>query len=191
MYFSFSGSPTFIEGWCPGSKAPVFNQANSFATVPIIYLNDRSFTISCWIKQTKSVGDQIGAIYSDWYNPWHFTFQITNQRIGKQRIQFTRHSQSGVIWWNLVSTVLSLSVWTHVAVTWNQVTRTVLIYADGRVSHNNYSLGKPFYTSTGRPYQIGNDGHWENHQFYGSVMDLYVFGTALSLDEIDKLRGER
>ena len=36
---------------------------------------------------------------------------------------------------------------------------------------------------------VGNDQ--QDHQFQGSVMDLLVFGTALSLDEINKLRGER
>ena len=81
----------------------------------------------------------------------------------------------------------------HVAVTCNHVKGTLFLYADGkRVNRRTYFPEKgAFYGPTGKPYMIGNDGHWENHQFYGSVMDLYVFGTALSLDEINKLRGEQ
>ena len=77
------------------------------------------------------------------------------------------------------------------AVTWDQLTRTVFIYADGKkVGHGSYTHGATFFQPTGSPYQIGNDGHYENHQFHGSVMDLYVFGTALSVNGINKLRGE-
>lgn len=112
-----------------------------------------------------------------------------------QAIKFYRHSHEEEVrekWWGLMTSNLSLSTWTHVAVTWNHLSRTVLIYVDGKQeSHNEYSPGKPFYEPTGMPYQIGNDGHWKDHQFYGSVMDLFVFGTALSPSEINKLRGER
>ena len=73
---------------------------------------------------------------------------------------------------------------------WEDATKTVEIYADGKkVGNRAYHLGGRFYGPTGMPYMIGNDGHRDNHQFHGSVMDLYIFGTALSLDKINKLRG--
>ena len=191
-YVSFSGSPSFVEGWCPDSKAPVFSQSNSFATAPIIYLNDRSFTISCWIKQTNWDPNQLAAtIYSDWHDPWQF-FLFTKKT--DKWINFQRHSTiDGDEWFSFGGSVLALSTWTHVAVTCNHKKRTLIMYADGyRIGYKEYSPGKKlFYQPTGKPYRIGNDGHGDNHQFYGLVMDLYVFGTALSLDEIDKLRGER
>ena len=186
LFCSFNGSQFFVEGRCPGSKAPIFNQSNSFATAPIINLNGRSFTISCWIKQTNfTPPDQ--AIYGDWHSPWQF-FLFTKNRM----INFQRHAFGYQQWWNL-GIKLSLSNWTHVAVTWDHVTGTVLIYADGKeVARKQYTPSDySFYTPTGKPYRIGNDGHWNNHQFHGSVMDLYVFGTALSLNEINKLRGKR
>lgn len=94
-------------------------------------------------------------------------------------------------WWYLESTKVTLSTWTHVAVTWDHVISYVFIYADGKeIGHKSYTPGSAFFEPTWRRYQVGNDGHWENHQFHGSVMDLYVFGTALSLDEINKLRGK-
>jgi len=71
-----------------------------------------------------------------------------------------------------------------VAVTWDHVKRAVYIYADGReIGYRTYGADVVFYGPTGKLYQIGKD-------FYGSIMDLYVFGTALTLDQISKLRGE-
>ena len=103
-----------------------------------------------------------------------------------------RHSLNSANEWFSVfsSEKVSLNTWTHVVITWDQDKGSVLIFIDGK------TLGKQtispretsFYLPTGKPYQIGNDGH-PDHQFYGSVMDLYVFGTALSQDEISRLRG--
>lgn len=81
-------------------------------------------------------------------------------------------------------------MWTHVVVTWRHVPRTVFIYANGKeIDKKTYSPGDAFQGPTGKPYMIGNDGHRDNHQFYGSVMDLYVFGDAFLPDEINMLRG--
>lgn len=78
------------------------------------------------------------------------------------------------------------------AVTWDHVTGTVLIYTNGKqVADEKYSPGTQFVTPTGKPYCIGSDGSGARYQFHGSVMDLYVFGTVLSLDDINRLRGER
>ena len=76
-------------------------------------------------------------------------------------------------------------------VTWDQDKGSVLIYCDGKIVGNKKISPREtsFYLPTGKPYQIGKDGHWHNRQFYGSVMDLYVFGTVLWPDEISRLRG--
>ena len=77
------------------------------------------------------------------------------------------------------------------AVTWDHVRHAVFIYANGQeVGKISYTPGASFFQPTGKLYQIGKDGHTDDHQFHGSVMDLYVFGTALKLDQINKLRGE-
>ncbi|XP_078379553.1 uncharacterized protein LOC144662584 [Oculina patagonica] len=182
---SLIGSPSFIRGRCPGSKAVYFNQTNSFASAPIINLNGRSFTIAFWIKQSKSASDKLGAIYSDWYNPRQFLLSTKNQTIKLQR-----RRKGNDTMWSLESTTIAMDNWTHVAVTWDHVTGTVLIYADGKIKgKRSHFPGDAFPQPTGWQYQIGEDGHWDKHHFYGSVMDLYVFGTALSLEQINKLRG--
>ena len=186
--FSFSESTSLIEGRCPGSKALFFNQSSSFATSPIIDLNERSFTISCWIKQAKP-NDQLEAIYGDWEASFsQFLLSVQNQQI-----IFHRHKNGKVNeWWSLTSSYISLSTWTNVVVTWQHVAGRASIYADGKViGVRKYSPGETFYAPTGKLYKIGNDNHRNSHQFHGAVMDLYVFSTALSLDKINRLRGER
>ncbi|CAH3185013.1 unnamed protein product, partial [Porites evermanni] len=184
---SFKGSLSFIDGWCPGVQAPVFNQTNPFATAPIMNLSDSSFTISCWIKQTTWIINTFGAIYGDWNTPRQFLLGTMNQRI-----VFYRHSYSNVSeeWWSLQSTNVSLSNWTHLAVTWNHLTGAVLIYINGKiVGTKSYPPEKKFYGPSGKPYTIGNAGHEDAYQFNGSVVLLSVLNWALSIDDVDDLRG--
>ena len=128
----------------------------------------------------------IQTIYNDWQYPWQFMLVISGDRL-----LFRRRSYGSEEWWSVWSTNLSFNNWTHIAVTWNHVTGDVNLYANGIIVGTKWF--KPgtttFYTLTGNPYKIANDGHRNDHQFYGSVMDLYVFGTALSRDEIAKVRG--
>ena len=184
--FRLRGSSTFSEGRCPGSKAVTFSKTNSFVSTPIINFNSRSFTIACWIKQTRSVFNELAAIYGDWYYPWQFLLSVKNQEM-----IFHRHKHGVDEWWSLGSTKVALDTWTHVVVIWDHENRAVSILADGKtVGYRSFTSGGTFYQPTGRRYQIGDDGHRNDHQFYGSVMDLYVFGSALSLEQINKLRGE-
>ena len=186
-YFSFSGLPPFIEGRCPGSKAPIFTQSNPYATAPKISLNISSFTISCWIKQTKY--SQMGVIYGDWhYRHGQFLLSAVNQSIVFDR-QWIRNNGIGARW-SLESTSVSLSDWTHVVVTWQSTPNLASIYVNGaKIAWRPYYRGRQFCGPTGKPYMIGNDGRAGDHQFHGSVMDLYVFDEALSLDEINVIRG--
>lgn len=183
-YFSFSGLLPFIEGRCPGSKAPIFNQSNFFVSAPKVNINGSSFTISCWIKQTK--WSDMGVIYGDWYYPLGYLLLSA----ANQSIVFYRQSTVNNDWWSLQTTNLSLIDWTHVVVTWHHVTRNVAIYANGKeVGKSRYSPNETFYEPTGKRFMIGNDGRAGDHQFHGSVMDLYVFDEALLLDEINVIRG--
>ena len=125
-------------------------------------------------------------IYGDWDYPQQFLLGTINQKI-----IFNRQSNARKEFLSLQSNNVSLSRWTHVVVTWFNLTRTVLMYADGKqIGNGTYTPGETFYGPTGKPYRIGNvDGRNDSRQFHGSVMDLYVFDTALSLDEINMLKG--
>ncbi|CAH3038178.1 unnamed protein product, partial [Pocillopora meandrina] len=184
---SLSGSPSFTKGRCASSNTITFNQSSSYASVPLINLGGRSFTIACWIKQTKSVKDETAAIYGDWRGPWNFLLSLKNREI-----IFHRHREGygESQWWSAGSADVSFDAWTHVVVIWDHKKTAVSILANGlKVGENSFSSEDAFYGPTGNRYQIGDDGHWDDHQFYGSVMDLYVFGSALSLEQVNKLRG--
>ena len=153
--------------------------------MPIINLNARSFTIAFWIKQPKCVSNKLGAIYGDWYNPRQFLLSTK-----RQKIMLQRHQQGYDTLWSLESANITMDRWVHVAVTWDHVTGFVKIYADSEVKGERLHHPEDVFSQpTGWRYLIGKDGDWSNHQFYGSMMDLYVFGTALSLEEINQLIG--
>lgn len=178
LYFSFSGSPFFIEGRCPGTKAPFFNQSNTYATAPIIYLKGRSFTISCWVIQTNTASSYF-AIYSDLHNSWHFFLGRTGQRI------VFKSTIPGATQFYIASfNDVSLSSWTHLVVTWHHVTGALSMYADGKtIGHTTYPPNEEVILEpSGEPYKIG-------YLSSVSAMDLYVFGTVLSPNEINRLRG--
>ena len=127
-------------------------------------------------------------IYNDWTFPWQFHLNLRSRKVG-----FGRHSTDDSYRWYYFEggVKVSSNIWTHVAVTWDHATGNSTIYVNGKNVGNRTFPSRDifFYPPTGKPYKIGNDGHWTDGQFHGSVMDLYVFGTALSLDQINKLRG--
>ena len=184
LLVSFHGSWSLTEGRCPGSKALSLSKTSQFyATTPIISLTERSFTISCWINQTEK-NAKLGSIYGDWQDPWQFLLSTK-----EQKIIFHRHSHDkNEEWWSLTSKEIPLNKWIHLVVTWMNEAGKVFIYADGvEIAYRTFSSSAKFYKSSGHLYVVGNA---EDH-FQGSVMDLFVFGTALSLDEVNRLRGER
>ena len=177
----YNGLSTFVEGRCPGSKALKFHKSNSFVSAPIIHFNDRSFVISCWINVDDS--NTIGSIYSDWIDPWQFSLGIRNKNV-----IFSRHSKGEEKWWSLESSAIPLNTWIHVAVDWQHDEGTVRIYVDGQQVAYKVITPKKFHKPTGNAYRIGMDGN--DQQFYGSVMELYVFGTTLTEKKLEQLRGQ-
>ena len=176
----------FVKGSYPGSRAMSFNESESYASVPIISINNKNFTIACWIK-VAFIRKFPQAIYGDWFSPWQFFFGISDAG----NLRFDRHRKIPYGWWNLVSgTIIPLNQWIHVAVTWKQNQGLGQLYTNAvEVGNKSFDLSDKFYEPTGRQYQIGNNGHWHDHQFYGAIMDLYVLDVALSRDELNHLRG--
>ena len=176
----------FVKGRYPGSKAIAFDQSESFASAPIISINNKNFTIACWIK-VAFIRKFPQAIYGDWFSPWQFFFYISDAG----NLAFERHLKIPYGWWNLVSgTIIPLNQWIHVAVTWKQNQGLGQLYMDAvEVGNKSFNLSDKFYEPTSQQYQIGNNGHWQDHQFYGAIMDLYVLDVAMSPDELNHLRG--
>ena len=176
-----------MKGRFPGSKAIRFNKSKSYASTPEIGINDKNFTISCWINVALIKGLVPHAIYGDWFSPFQFVFVVSRDR----KLRFNRYSKMSKKKYSVLSgTLIPLNQWIHVAVTWKQNEGLAQLYMDAvEVGNKSFSPDEKFYEPTGRQYQIGNDGHSNDHQFYGAIMDLYVLDVALSRDELNHLRG--
>ena len=76
------------------------------------------------------------------------------------------------------------------AVTVNRVKRKGSMYVNAvKMASGSYGENATFYGPTKDTYKIGNDGHPDEHQFLGEVMDLYVLDQVLSQQELEHLRG--
>ena len=154
--------------------------------MPIIRINNKNFTIACWIKVALSRNER-QFIYGDWFSPWQFIIGI--YKTGQAIFQFHCYN-AAYEWWHILGEVISLNQWIHVAVTWKQNQGLAQLYMDAvEVGNKSFSPNDTFYEPTGHQYQIGNEGHSDDHQFYGAIMDLYVLDVALSRDELNHLRG--
>ena len=173
-----------MEGRFRGSKAIGFNQSESYAAVPKIDITGKNITIAAWIKVANLTG-QTQTIYGDWVSPWHFCIGISKSGV----FLFGRKGKSGSYTY-LYGKAVTLNKWVHVAITWNKNEGIAHSYIDAElVGDLSFSPSDAFYGPSSDPCKIGNDGHPDDHQFHGSVMDLYVLNITLSRDEVDHLRG--
>lgn len=193
---------SFIQGRCPGSKAAHFSQQGSFATVPNKNISDCDFTLGCWIRRT--------------INPAHDQYVITVWSMsGKPLILGVKYlhgnsfylvyflRQSSEYEWMmrsyLINNGVNLDEWTHIAVTCSGANGKITMFVNGTERNSYTSYQMPGYnfsnTPPGSPYHIGNNpfnAAQLRYQFYGSVMNLYLTGVALSTDEVFKafMKGE-
>lgn len=132
--------------------------------MPLINLGGRSFTIACWIKQTKSVKDETAAIYGDWRRPWNFLLSLKNREIIFHR---RREGYGESQWWSAGSADVSFDAWTHVVVIWDHKKTAVSILADGlRVGENSFSSEDAFY----EPYRESVPDRWWRALGWSSVL---------------------
>lgn len=142
-----------------------------------------SYTIACWIKLKSYISnkDYIQVIYSDWIRE---KFRLAIQS-GKVSLFSKAFDGKWII--KRAHARIPLRQWIHVAVTLDGY--TITLYVDGE-EWDGYSFDSP-NNSSGSPDSspdrtafIAGNPYFNNDQFLGSVMDLYVFGIALSRDNI-------
>lgn len=149
----------------------------------------KSYSIACWIKLRSylSKNDYTQVIYSDWARE-KFMFGIESGKI------FLLSSQRRQLWMKTAHERIPLNKWTHVTATWDGPEgRVITLYVNGR-ERDGYSLASNGSSSDERStaFIAGNPHYgFKDFQFLGSVMDLYVFGIALSSDNvIEVYKGE-
>lgn len=85
------------------------------------------------------------------------------------------------------STSLSLNVWYHVAVTWDETSNQSIVYIDGAVDNTN------FFQFTNGPFGLINMGTRfdESDDFDGSYQDVRLYDRVLSQAEIQTVVAAR
>lgn len=192
-FCSYSESVFLTGGRCPGSYAVTFDPTEhaqvSFAEVwPSTDIGKRkSFSIACWIKLNsyQSNTDYKQVIYSD---PARENFQLGIQ-YGKIFLLSSKASD-GKLWMKIAYERIPIKNWTHVAAIWDG--GIIKLYVDGE-ERDGYSLDSPkrqdsSFGESATAFIAGNPNYnFKDYQFLGSIMDLYVFGTALSRDDVTKV----
>ena len=179
----YYGSVNFTEGWCPGSKAAHFSQLGSFATVSNINITSCDFTIAFWVKSTGSDGPIIAV----------------RSISGKL---FYVAIKSSIVFLSIYNTLeeahFKKNDWNHIAVTCRHFRMKVFVNGTERVLKERWNeyfflrshRYEPYYTSVGNNPDLVKVPFIEQ-PFVGSVMDLYVVGMALSVEQIsDLVKGE-
>ena len=170
------------EGWCSGSKAAYFSQLGSYATVPNINITDCDFTIAFWIKSNGFEGPIITL--------WSISGKLFYVAIKKSTVFLSVYN-------TLEKAHFKNNDWNHIAVTCEQFKIRVFVNGSERFLQeqwNEYFFLKPARGET--DYAIGNNPALLkmpliNGPLVGSVMDLYVIGMALSVNNIsDMMKGK-
>ncbi|KAJ7323431.1 hypothetical protein OS493_031628 [Desmophyllum pertusum] len=181
----YSESVILTKGRCLDSHAVTFNQAEdgavSYAKIwPSTDISKReSYTIACWIKLKNYLSniDYIQVIYSDWIRE---KFMLAIQ-YGKVYLSSKAFNDTWIT--KRAHARIPLRQWIHVAVTLDGYTITLYVDGEERDGDSSISSGSPD-SSPDRTAFIAGNPYFNNYQFLGSVMDLYVFGIALSRDNI-------
>ncbi len=176
------------EGRCPDSYAVTFNPTESvkasFAEVwPSTDISKReSYSIACWIKLTSylSKDDYEQIIYSDSAREkfrlgikYGKIFLLSSMASDRKRWIKTTHER------------IPLKKWTHVTATWDGYIIALYVNGEERDGRSLDSPKGPDRSSHETAFIAGNPNRdFNDNQFLGSVMDLYVFGIALSQDNV-------
>lgn len=191
LFCSYSPSVFLTGGRCPGSFAVTFdlteNAQVSFAEVwPSTDIGKRkSFSIACWIKLTsyQNKDGYTQVIYSDSARE-KFMLGIESGKI----FLLSSKAFDGKLWMKKAHERIPLNKWTHLAAVWDG--RIIKLHVDGkeRDGYSLDSLKRQYDSESVTAFIAGNPNYnFKDYQFLGSIMDLYVFGTALPRDDIIKV----
>lgn len=193
----------YTQGRCPDSKAPYFNNTDSYATAPNINISDCDFTIACWIRVPPS-GRGVTLINSIIF----WSVSATGNTLSLSLSKYVQHGGISFVltqmfrplnYTNVVVTTreITFDEWTHIAATCQGNRIRLYVNGDLQESHRkniSYPITDDFSTDLSsdkfKSYYIGKDPRKEflsSRKFYGSVMDLHVIGVPLSSAEISDL----
>lgn len=193
----YFGSVNFSEGRFPGSKAAYFSKPGSYAILPNINVTDFNFTIACWIKRSTRIVESYHEyiVWSTSGKP--FNLVLTYYPVlRKYSVMLLRKLSinNPIIHFKAANTrpFGNLNEWNHLAVTCEQEKIRMFVNGKGKKTYAFFlqSSGYDSYTYISRQkssyYHIGNyplNNDTSSRPFYGSIMDLSVYGIALTEEE--------
>ena len=142
-------------------------------------------TVAAWIKWSGDMGSTNTQVLMAQDEAWYFGIRGTNNggtSEGYPSIWFENHGGDGYI---LDSTSLTTE-WTHVAVSWFEVTSESCIYLNGQLSSCNTNSGDGMQTSTDGAY-LGVQRLPSPNYFEGGLDDAWIFERGLDSSEIADL----
>ncbi len=81
--------------------------------------------------------------------------------------------------------------WTHVAVTWEDVNRTMSIFIDGvLILKKSENTDSRMRKQIGHDYWLGWRSNRENMAYRGLMRDLQIFNKVLSQSELQYIKGK-
>lgn len=175
--FQFDGTSAYVQ---------VGNRANLRLTSGI--------TIEAWINprslRAQSAGQNMGAIVTKWaqnggdvadsdsYGLW----LIQN---GGNVSLFSAIHQAGGSGPHMTGGYIPLNAWSHVAMTFDAISGSYVLYVNGQVANSATAKGAIF--ATNQNVQIGREDSYLARVFDGFIDEAAIFSRALSASEIQAI----
>ncbi|OPY85941.1 MAG: hypothetical protein A4E72_01802 [Syntrophus sp. PtaU1.Bin208] len=173
--YTVSGASMASGGGYGGTNAYSFDGSNDYLSAPVD-INPGTLpqmTMGAWVKAAN--GSPIKQVISHDNGGYDRSLGI-DSRGGSTG--WSAFSGSGAV---LGSFPVTLNEWTFVAVTYDQMTSSVMLYVNGSAISESGSLGNGWNS-----IRIGSNPSYGEY-FNGIIDDVFILDEALSKDELDVL----
>jgi len=191
--FAYNGTGTNLtattDRFGNANSAYHFDGSTSFVSIPdkvALRLNNTDFTLNAWVKldayNTSYLSTIVSKRFSGVNNGW--LWGINGALTSPQGA--TYFGPGGGNSDAIGTTVLSTGQWYMVTCVYNNAAQSLSIYINGVLNTTVTSILSPNALTTATMY-IGKDGATGGYYFQGSMDDVSIYNSALSLSSIKQL----
>lgn len=185
---SLNGNDGTVEGAAKWEKGVI---GSAIMLAPQVWINMNGpefkngpvdgFTLAVWVNHTGLQGNQT---LLDAIGNGHAS-GLYHVEIKPEGVRFFHRDETNTQVFSLVGPVLKAKEWVHFAGTYDSDSGDVKTYMDGKETHSGQGNGK-LSAEWGVTAGIGNH---KNGRWYDGLLDeYYIFGRALSEDEINQVK---
>jgi hypothetical protein len=155
-----------------------FDGTNDFVAIPAVGTNLTNFTIEAWINPETTTPD-MGIVNTDAWAAGSVHFQFLGGKVALS-VNGINNAETGNDWPKM-TTVPTINVWQHIAVTYDGTNKKIIFYLNG-VESGNYTVPSiPVATFTS-----ASIGAWTGSRFYKGKMDeVRIWNKALASTDIN------